>query len=57
MAAWQRLPPPPARFSSTARAQQAYPYVLNIYSSPQFQQVPVLRSGLLCTMRGHTSGV
>lgn len=39
VAAWQRLPIPPKTFATVRRDRQAYAYVLNVYSAPQFQQV------------------
>ena len=40
IAAWQRLPPQPARtFANTRRPDAIYNYVLNVYRSPRFADV------------------
>lgn len=39
VAAWQRLPPPPATLGSTTRSNLMYPMILDIYNAPQFQEI------------------
>jgi hypothetical protein len=39
IAAWQRMPVEGSAYNYTNRAKAIYPYVLNVYNDPRFQQV------------------
>lgn len=39
VAAWQRVPLPPATLATTNKAKVAYTYVLKVYNEPAYQQV------------------
>lgn len=39
VSAWQRVPYEYQKFSQTNRAKAIYPYLLNVYNVPEYQQV------------------
>ena len=38
VAAWQRVPPPPATLAGSNTTRLAYTYIMNVYNVPAYQQ-------------------
>lgn len=50
IAIWQRVPTPTNPFNAANRGRAIYPYALNVYNDPRFQQVCVDTVAIRCAI-------